>query len=130
MNPRFVSAQRIRQIARKYELPWPPPRDPDALKKAYREAMRKFHPDKGGGDEDAKHINEWLEVSQMLLEGKLQPRRRPSTPRRVVQQRRYAPFRYVRPVIQLQIPGLSQYTPDTNVLTFEFGGVVIKLTDE
>lgn len=53
-----------------FGLPWPLPKDPAALKRAYRAAMLQHHPDRGGATGDAERINRWYACAQAILDGR------------------------------------------------------------
>lgn len=118
-----ISEKQLVTVAGKYKLPWPPPRDLEEIKRMYRAAMLKHHPDKGGSAEAAQEINLWHDCARGLLDGTLRP----------VQRRPIVPPGWARPISVTQpVTGgtfsVSFGGASTNAATsagFPFGGGVV-----
>ena len=70
MSGQVIQEKDLVAIAVEYGLPWPP-KDRASVKQAYRAAMLKHHPDRGGTAAAASKINHWQDCALALLDGRL-----------------------------------------------------------
>lgn len=67
-SPQVLDAEQLKAAARQYGLPWPPPRQIDEIERARKEAMLRYHPDRGGSPDAAQRINAWCDAVRAVRE--------------------------------------------------------------